>query len=343
MWFFAGFFVLATAVFFTRKMIRIYFMAYVSGMIIPASLFLYKMWAAGLFNQPAAYMSSRPFFNDHTSLGAALAFCLPFLAGELFRKSTSLWYRIGVLTLLIVFIPAFILSYSRAAWLSLIVASLFWMVYRFRIPFKIVIPSLLSVIAVIALSWSSIMIRLNENRNESSADFGSHISSVANITTDASNLERINRWKSGLRMASEKPLTGWGPGTYQFEYAPYQRASEKTIISTNWGEGGNIHSEYLGALVDSGIPGFILYLALVLLILYRGSIVYSNETDSETRYLILGLMTGFVTYVVHGALNNFLDTDKISALFWGIAAAITALDIRHQFDSEGNLSEGLQQ
>lgn len=343
MWFFAGFFVLATSVFADRKRIRIYLLAYVAGMVIPASLFLYKMWGAGIFNQPAAYMASRPFFNDHTSLGAALAFCLPFLAGELFCKSKSWGYRVSIFTLLMIFIPAFMLSYSRAAWLSLIIASLFWMVLRFRIPAKVIIPSLVALIAVIAFSWSSILVRLNDIRHESSGDFASHISSIGNITTDASNLERINRWKSGLRMAAEKPLTGWGPGTYQFQYAPYQMASEKTIISTNWGEGGNIHSEYLGALVESGIPGFILYLLLVILIVYRGSVLFRNEEERDTRYLILALSAGVVTYAVHGALNNFLDTDKISALFWGMAAAITALDISEHRGAEGIVSEVQQQ
>jgi putative inorganic carbon (HCO3(-)) transporter len=42
------------------------------------------------------------------------------------------------------------------------------------------------------------------------------------------------------------------------------------------------------------------------------------------------MIAGLMTYVVHGALNNFLDTDKISALFWGMTAAVVALDIRNR-------------
>jgi putative inorganic carbon (HCO3(-)) transporter len=38
-------------------------------------------------------------------------------------------------------------------------------------------------------------------------------------------------------------------------------------------------------------------------------------------------MAGLVTYVIHGFLNNFLDTDKISAPFWGYIAAIVVLDL----------------
>ena len=42
-----------------------------------------------------------------------------------------------------------------------------------------------------------------------------------------------------------------------FLYAPYQKPSEKTIISTNAGNRGNAHSEYLGPMAESGILGLL--------------------------------------------------------------------------------------
>jgi hypothetical protein len=60
----------------------------------------------------------------------------------------------------------------------------------------------------------------------------------------------------------------------------------------------------------------------------------------QIRNLALAFVAGLITYAVHGALNNFLDTDKISALFWGMIAAIVAIDIRmKQEDKNRNLSE----
>jgi O-antigen ligase len=168
------------------------------------------------------------------------------------------------------------------------------------------------------------LIRLNENRQDSSLNLEKQLRSIANIRTDASNLERINRWKSALRMSAERPLFGWGPGTYQFTYAPFQMASEKTQISTNWGEGGNAHSDYLGLLAEAGIPGMIIYLALIFVILKKGISLYKKSRERETRIMLLCMIAGLVTYLVHGTLNNFLDTDKISALFWGMIAAVVA-------------------
>jgi len=147
-------------------------------------------------------------------------------------------------------------------------------------------------------------------------------------------MERVNRWQSALRMIPEKPVIGWGPATYQFKYAPYQIASEKTAISTNYGEGGNAHSEYLGSLVDSGVPGLLLYLSLLFISVRKGIIIWKTHWDKQIRYIALAMVAGLVTYAVHGALNNFLDTDKISALFWGMIAAIVAIDIRLKQDSD---------
>jgi hypothetical protein len=42
----------------------------------------------------------------------------------------------------------------------------------------------------------------------------------------------------------------------------------------------------------------------------------------------MGIFLGLMTYFVHGVLNNYLDTDKASALFWGFFAILLALDLQ---------------
>jgi putative inorganic carbon (HCO3(-)) transporter len=340
LWFFTGFYLLAAEIFKKPERIRSYFYAYLAGMAPVVTCYLIRMWQAGLFNQKAPYTAVRPFFNDHTSFGAALAFCIPVIIYLLARKETSKIARSVLSILLLLFLAAFIFSYSRAAWLSMIAAGLVALFLLLRISWKIVFPASVIVIIIVSMSWSGLMIRLNENKQESSDNIKTHLQSIANIRSDASNMERVNRWKSALRMFREKPLMGWGPATYQFKYAPFQMASEKTIISTNYGEGGNAHSEYLGSLVDSGIPGLIMYIFLLFTAIRKGIIIWETHEDKQIRIMALFLVTGLVTYAVHGALNNFLDTDKISALFWGIIAAIVAIDIRLK---EGRESKKLSQ
>jgi hypothetical protein len=55
----------------------------------------------------------------------------------------------------------------------------------------------------------------------------------------------------------------------------------------------------------------------------------------------LSAILGLITYYVHGILNNFLDTDKASAPFWGFTAIIVALNIyskKAEKSTKGNLT-----
>jgi O-antigen ligase len=334
LWFFTGFYFLATSVFRQRKQLERYFRAYLFGMLPVVVYFIINMWHSGFFNQKATFRAVRPFFNDHTALGASLAFCLPLIIFFIFKKGSSGIEKFFFIIALPLFSMAFVLSYSRAAWLSLVAASFVAAVIVLRISRKVIVPALILLTVMIILSWSSILNQFSQNTQASSAELSRHLKSISNITTDDSNRERINRWKSALKMAAEKPLFGWGPGTYQFKYAPFQVATDKTSISTNYGEVGNAHSEYLGTLSESGIPGMVLYVLLLVSSYFRGINIYRKSGDKLTSFLVIALLTGIATYIVHGALNNFLDTDKISALFWGMMAAITALDLE---DNRKNL------
>ena len=119
------------------------------------------------------------------------------------------------------------------------------------------------------------------------------------------------------------------PISYQFVYAPFQLASERTIISTNLGDRGTAHSEYLGPLSEEGVLGLLSVLALFGYAVYLGLMLYHRSTEKEVRLLSLVITLGLITYFVHGFLNNFLDTDKLSVPVWGFMAILVALDVYH--------------
>ncbi|TFH33462.1 MAG: O-antigen ligase family protein, partial [Bacteroidia bacterium] len=324
-WFVAGFYWLSLQLFSKNGFIKRSLMILVAG-IVPVIIYnIAGLWKMGLFNQQAAHSTMWPFFNDHTSFGATIAFLLPFTFYLMVMASRP-WKRIAWVLVIGVLSAGLLFSYSRAAWLSTLPALVLAILLLLRVPWKVIIPSLAGVAVIVLLTWSSLAGYIQENRQDSSADLASHIRSAANITTDASNLERINRWKAATRMIPERPFFGWGPGTYQFYYAPYQNYSERTVISTNFGDRGNAHSEYIGAAVDSGIPGALVYLLLVIVALVKGIGLANFSTDRRDRLLVIAIVAGLVTYMLHGFLNNFLDTDKISAPFWISMAVLVSLD-----------------
>jgi O-antigen ligase len=330
MWFIAGFYLVAAQLAGSDRFSRKHIIAYSAGLAIVVIWFIIRVRGAGFLNQQFAHSACYPFFKDHTSFGASMAFLLPPLSVMLFRKSIGIPARMLLAFLIVLFLAGLILSYSRAAWVSLLAAIIVAAILWLRMPVRLLAVTAAGMIVVLALSAGWIWQRMDSTTEDSSADLGQHLRSASNISTDQSNLERINRWKCALRMFAEKPVAGWGPGTYQFSYGPFQKASERTVISTDFGDAGNAHSEYLGALSESGLPGAILYLLLTVTAVITGIRVWYREKRGASGYFALAILAGTMTYVVHGIMNSFLDSDKIAALWWGFIAILTAMDLKEK-------------
>jgi len=181
---------------------------------------------------------------------------------------------------------------------------------------------------LIYYNWTNIITPMKyKEKVVSSSKFENHIKSISNITTDVSNTERLNRWSCAIRMFEEKPVFGWGPGTYMFKYAPFQLFKDRTIISTNRGNLGNAHSEYLGPLAESGIIGLLSIISFVLIVIYTGMNLYFKHPDIRVRLLSLGILLGLISYLTHGFLNNFLEIDKVAVLFWAYLSMLTAFSM----------------
>lgn len=268
------------------------------------------------FDKDSAHWVMEPIFRDHTIYGAALALVFPFVLLQQFSQRHSAFLRFFYAMGLVLLTIGLVLSYTRAAWLSIVGAAMIGLVMWMRIPFKTVLTIFLVFGGTTYFYFDDIQVALKGNKKESSDRMDEHIKSISNVSSDASNLERLNRWHCAMAMFEERPIVGWGPGTYQFLYAPFQRAEDKTIISTNRGDGGNAHSEYLGPLAEQGVLGGLLFCALVILTSSLAFQLFQSEVDYEERLLIMGVFLGLMTYFIHGALNNFLDADKVAVLFW---------------------------
>lgn len=287
----------------------------------------------GFEEKPAHWVMS-PFYKDHTSYGALVAMYIPVAVGLYFNTSYTPIFRSIILFLALILLVGVIFSYTRAAWVSLIGALGLYFVLLFKIRFSTIVFTMILGAFVFFAFYDQIMMDLERNKVESSDSIAEHATSISNISSDASNLERINRWNCAIRMWQERPVFGWGPGTYQFYYASFQHSSELTIISTNFGDLGNAHSEYLGPLAEQGFPGMIIMVAFVLAILLTGINLYQQLPEGETRLLVVVMLLGLVTYFIHGILNNYLDTDKASVPVWGFSAAIVAVDMKRRLQGK---------
>lgn len=325
-WFVSVFFYLMTKLFHQRKRTYLFFWLYLIplALVVIYTVTVHAQWG---FTKDASVWVMFPFFKEHTSYGAVLALYIPIAIAFTFFVRWDLNRKFLAGTILLILLAGVVLSYTRAAWVSLVAAGfagfLIWIKLRREIFFLMVA----AFIGTLFYFQNDIMQRFEKNDTTSSDNLSEHVESISNISTDASNMERINRWKSAFRMYKERPVFGHGPGTYMFLYAPYQKPYEKTIISTNAGDMGNAHSEYIGPLAESGTLGLLLVLLLVYLTVRTGMRAYYKQTDHTLKILALASLIGLMTYWTHGFLNNFLDMDKATLPVWGFTAFLVYLDV----------------
>ena len=291
------------------------------------------MHSADGFSRSSSYGISWPFFPDHGMYAAAIAFAFFILFFYTFYvRQFDFHVFFSPILLFALFILTFgiIVSFTRATWLSLVVAFGLWGILNLKIKFSWILVLLLSMGTYAVVQQDEILYSLEANKQGSSDELEGHVKSVSNITTDPSNLERINRWKCASRMVAERPWFGFGPGTYVFKYGPFQKSSELTIISTNSGDLGDAHSEFFSAMSEMGFIGLILWAALVLVTISTAFKVIYTTTVLKVKLTATLVLLGLITYYAHAVLNNYSQYDKVAVPLWAFTAIIVVLDIYHK-------------
>jgi len=333
LWFLIPLLMIGFTVFEKKSNIVKFLWCYTIGMTIVITYTLIHH-AGYNFREKEGHWVMSPFFKDHTIYGAAVAMSVMFIIGLITYKKHTIQAQFLLTIMLIITLVGLYFSYTRGAWLSVVFAFAVWICIKYKIKFKYLLSFGLVILTIVLFSWSKITMELARNKHEhTTTNFDERLRSAANISSDASNLERLNRWGAAWNMFKDRPVFGYGPGTYAFEYAPHQDPEKLTIISTNFGNQGNAHSEYLGPLAEMGLFGMLSILVFVSALFYSGIMLLINikryfPEDKQMYLLILSIVLAMSTYFFHGLLNNYLDTDKAAVPVYGAAAIFIAQEIK---------------
>ncbi len=291
------------------------------------------------FQADQAVLAPMPFFADHTVYSAVLVMVLlgyglpqiliPKLASSTRFRMVALaapetsnfiprprdqtsnltGFRMVALAVPALFFLALCSTFSRAAWGSLFVTAFTGLALYF--------PKRWPWFLLVGLMAAGVGFVFRENIS-------------ARLSADVSSLERLNRYSCALRMAKDRPWTGFGPGTFQFQYLPYQRTAEMTRISVtepisrrwpgNYGRGGGAHSEYFQALAEKGRPGLICWILLMAGSMLLG--IRRYRRDGQLYWLAITL--SLLSFFLHGLVNNFLHDARVAALVWGQLAVLVS-------------------
>ena len=342
LWLMGGFFFVSVWMFHKPQHTVYFFWLVGIGFAISMAIIMTKYVILGKDLFGALRFNPMPVFNDHTVFGAFTPMFIPMFLLFMLKGNFSRTFRFFSGVILVILLAGLFFSYSRGAWGSLVisVAIMFAVMMRRWIQ-RLLIP--ITAVVLIGGYFGSGFIGGGGASKDavSRKDFSQHIRSISNFSTDHSNTERINRWKSAIDMAKDRPIFGFGLGTYQFLYGDYQLAKYRTPVSTNHGDNGTAHNEFLLALCEAGFPSMIFMILIFFYPIYRGIRGYLETEEGNIQLIYLGVTFGLITYLFHALVNNFLDQDKIGGAFYAFLAIIVALDLYRKRQQKLAIAESI--
>jgi O-antigen ligase len=241
----------------------------------------------GTFAQPNPYGG---FLNFGLLLALALA-----LFGRDFRER---WLAAGASMLLL---GAQALAGSRGALLGLLVALIVIVTIGWGRERLVAVTAAVS-IPLIAICWLTNVVPA---RIQQAFVDQLRISDALNGTVTSANfstVERLAHWIAGLRMFVAHPILGVGAGNYDAAYAMYALADWPDAL-------GHAHNYYINAAAETGIFGFVAFLALTAATLYLGWCAVRQTRLSATprssqSAIALGLFGAVVALAVHNLTDD---------------------------------------
>jgi O-antigen ligase len=275
-----------------------------------------------------------PIYRNHVDYACCLGILLPF--GWMIRSwMRPGWPRMGMNAALAIMVVGIYFSYTRAAYLCIPLAIGLYVIVRMGW-MKIAIAGAL-IAAVAGLAWMA-----HENRYiEYAPDYEktithTHFDDLVSATArmeDISTVERFYRWVAAYYMILDKPVLGFGPAGFYSAYHSYVDRHFTTYVSDN-PEHSSTHNYYLMVAVEQGLPGLLLFLALVIGVLLYGERLWHRMPAGPDRGLVMVAVVSFGLNLFILTLNDTVETDKLGTFFFLCIALVIWQGLRHPSPAE---------
>ena len=270
-----------------------------------------------LFSFEGIKQTLYPFFRNHVNYSAMLVCLLAVI--WCIKKLTAVsnpfykWINAG----LVAGVVAVLLSFSRGAWLALLMGIL----AVYLIKRKWIVHFWITIICVLIGFFSWLMYHNHylqfapdHDRTIFHTAFSEHLKATVALK-DVSNAERFYRWVAGINMIAAKPITGFGPNNFYDNYKNYSQSIFKTWVSNN-PDHSTVHNYFLFVALEQGIPGLIIFVAILLYVFITLQQLYFTIQSKFYRQVCLSIVSILMMITTVIFLSDLIETDKIGSLFW---------------------------
>lgn len=262
-------------------------------------------WAQFVLNPGATNANPHPMLGDNNGVAVGMMMLVPvFLA--LSQTANRRWERYIHRFFIFGVIYRGISTYSRGGFLA---AAAMGLVALYRSPKKF--RALISVAVLIAMIASVMPQTFWDRMKTIQAPEGER---------EVSAESRLFVWGVGLHMAAEKPITGVGFNGFQRSFDTYD------VTGGQFGQGKAAHSSWFGVLGETGYPGLVLFVLIILSALYNLWSIRRRTKHvpemKDARTYAGAMQMSIVAYIVG---NTFLSGQYLE-MFWHFMGLCVALD-----------------
>jgi len=247
---------------------------------------------------------------------AALTLLQFSMAAGLAATEPRGWVRLAARTGIVVLPLVILLTQSRGAFLAL-AAMIAVMIATHRGRRVRLIVSILIVSAIVAT-----MIPASAWQRFQGLTRATSTSTLSEVDREGSAKDRYAVWTVAFRMIADRPILGVGAGAYPYAHNDY------TLNSTDLSAGArgyrDTHSTYFNLAAESGIPGLLLFLGMVVTTLRHAQRARRTRAAQFPKLTaqILYLQLGLFAYLVAGIFGSFAKLSFVYlhiALIWALA------------------------
>jgi O-antigen ligase len=229
------------------------------------------------FTEPIPYgtFEEGNLFGSHTASWAIILLMIIFAAERVHDSRKRQLVRFAALGVLLL---ALLLSLSRAAWIMFLVGATLVVIFEYQNAWAqanrfILALVLLPLLVFLALSLAPYL--------PASLPFVNRLQSFLNLSFDATFSARLSDWSLALADWSQRPLTGWGPGSF-FAIHGLLRAHPAWISNLS-----------VRLLQETGVVGLLAFGGFVATLLLPAIKAVRQPVDLMDRGMLLGMIISY--------------------------------------------------
>jgi len=227
-------------------------------------------------------------FGHYNGFGSYLG-VLIFITFGFLGQVRKLWQKTFLFLVFLLAVANIILTFSRGAWIALLIACLFLIIFSKKKENRIFFLLFLGIFTCVVFSIPMVRERL------------------LTIVRSGADADRFRIWKAAFMMFKESPLLGKGLGSFMHYSNKYMNILPQYA-----------HNCYLQILAETGLIGFVSF------IWFLGAIVFKGFRELRERFdsSFFGLFFGLLVFLTHAFFDTQLFTIRLSILFWLLTAFV---------------------